>query len=266
MRPAKRLDAPNLMRQAKSVKISFRKIKLLKKRVVASLSGRRNVHFLHVRKAGGTALKHVLGPHQVTPTCMLYLHQHRISLKHVPRGHQVMFVTRDPVARYVSGFDSRLRQGAPSRHAPWRGDEEWAFSQFPDPNSLALALDPAHPAHQNALRAMHGITHIRYGYWDWFGDEAALEARREDILFIGRLETFNADFEELKKPLGLPENLTLPSDPKRANRNQSSDTPALEPEAVKWIRHWYRRDYDFLDFCAQWRDEQQGPVAKSALG
>ena len=70
-------------------------------------------------------------------------------------------VTRDPVARYVSGFDSRLRQGAPSRHAPWRGDEEWAFSQFPDPNSLALALNPEHPAHQNALRAMHGITHIQ---------------------------------------------------------------------------------------------------------
>lgn len=249
------------------MKISFRKVGILKKRLVASLSGRKSVHFLHIRKAGGTALKHVLGPHQVTPTCMLYLHQHRIALRHIPKGQHVMFVTRDPVSRYVSGFYSRLRQGAPSRHAPWRGDEEWAFSRFPEANSLALALDPEHPDHEMAVRAMRAITHIHFGYWDWFGDEAALEARRDDILFIGRLESFNADFESLKIPLGLPADLVLPNDPKKANRSDSDSqkAPPLEAEAVKWIQHWYRRDYDFLDFCARWREEQEGPVAKAAL-
>lgn len=262
----KQLDVLLRMSQARHVKISFRKIKILKKKLIACLSGRRSIHFLHVRKAGGTALKHVLKPYEFTPTCVLYLHQHRITLRDIPRGQKVMFVTRDPVARYVSGFDSRLRQGAPSRHAPWRGDEEWAFSRFPDANALALALNPDHPAHVDALRAMRGITHIRYGYWDWFGDEAALRARWDDIFFIGRLESFNADFEFLKKPLGLPEDLSLPNDSKRANRNRSSNTPALESEAEKWVRHWYRRDYDFLELCDRWRDEQGGPMAKSALG
>lgn len=249
------------------MKISLRKIKTLKKRVIASLSGRKNVHFLHVRKAGGTALKNAVAQHQLTPTCMLYLHQHRIALRHIPKGHQVMFVTRDPVSRYISGFGSRLRQGAPSRHAPWRGDEEWAFSQFPDPNELALALNPGHPYHDNALRAMDAITHIKYSYWDWFGDEAQLAARRDDILFIGRLESFNQDFELLKKPLGLPESLSLPGDSKRANRSSSSsnDSTALEPEALQWIKNWYRRDYDFLEFCDRWREEQNGPVLRSSL-
>lgn len=265
--PAKRLDAPMPMPLAKPMKISFRQINFLRDRVIARLSGRKNVHFLHLRKTGGTALKSALSGYSVTPRCMLYFHPHRITLRHIPRGHQVMFVTRDPVSRYVSGFFSRLRQGAPSHHVPWRGDEEWAFSQFLDPNALALALDPDHPAHAKAVRAMQAISHIRFGYWDWFGDEAALAARRDEILFIGRLENFTADFELLKKPLGLPADLALPHDPKLANRDSANrgDTSPLEPEAVKWIKNWYRRDYDFLDFCAQWRDEQQGPVMRSAL-
>lgn len=250
------------MRQAKPVKISFGKINTLKKRVIARLSGRRNVHFLHLRKTGGTALKHALTPHQVTPGHMLYFHPHRITLRQIPLGDQILFVTRDPVSRYVSGFLSRLRQGAPSHDVPWRGDEEWAFSRFPSPNALALALNPRHPAHDDARRAMHAISHIRFGYWEWFGDEAALEARQDDILFIGRLENFAADFEALKKPLGLPPTLLLPADARGSNR--SSSAPSLEPEAVEWVQRWYARDYDFLDFCEDWRAAQQGPVAKSA--
>jgi hypothetical protein len=254
------------MRQAKPVKISFGKINTLRKRVLAGLSGRRNVHFLHLRKTGGTALKHALAPHQVTPSHVLYFHPHRITLGRIPSGHRIMFVTRDPVSRYVSGFSSRLRQGAPSHDVPWRGDEEWAFSRFPTPNELALALDPRHPAHDDARRAMHAISHIRYGYWEWFGDEAALEARRDDILFIGRMENFAADFEALKEPLGLPPALSLPDDARGSNRSRSPDreSPGLEPEAVERIKHWYARDYDFLDFCENWRAAQQGPVAKSA--
>lgn len=254
------------MGQARPVKISFGKITTLKKRVIAGLTGRRNVHFLHLRKTGGTALKHALTPYQVRPSHMLYFHPHRITLRQIPNGHQIMFVTRDPVSRFVSGFLSRLRQGAPSHDVPWRGDEAWAFSQFPTPNELALALDHRHPAHENAKRAMLGISHIRYGYWEWFGDEAALEARRNDILFIGRMENFEADFQALKGPLGLPAGLTLPGDAKGANRSVYAPhaSPALATEAVKWIQDWYRRDYDFLDFCDRWRAEQSGPVAKSA--
>jgi Sulfotransferase family len=254
------------MPQSRPVKISFGKINTLRKRVIARLSGRRNVHLLHLRKTGGTALKHALAPHQILPGHVLYFHPHRIKLEHIPGGDRIMFVTRDPVSRYVSGFLSRLRQGAPSHDVPWRGDEEWAFSQFPTPNALALALDPQHPAHENARRAMNAISHIRYGYWEWFGDEAALEARQEDILFIGRLEHFAADFEALGKSLNLPPNVSLPADAKGANRSQSSSekTPILELAAVEWIKHWYARDYDFLDFCENWRAAQGGPVARSA--
>lgn len=243
--------------------LSFRKLGRLKKRILAAYTGRENIHFLHLRKTGGTTLKTVLGPHQVTPKCVLYLHPHRVALKHIPQGHRLMFVTRDPVSRYISGFGSRLRKGAPAHHVPWSAAEELAFSRFPDPNSLALALDPAHPAHVDAVHAMRTISHLQCSYWDWFGNETELAAREDAILFIGRVESFDADFELLKEPLGLPPELALPMDSISTNRNSQSDRPLpLEPAAIKQIKTWYHRDYDFLEICEKWRESHGGPVAK----
>jgi hypothetical protein len=237
----------------------------LKKRLIARYSGRTNVHLLHIRKTGGTALKQVFNEHPITPKCVLHHHPHRFTLRHVPSGHWLMFVTRDPVSRYISGFGSRLRQGAPAGHVPWTADEALAFSRFSDPNSLALALDPSHPMHTEALHAMGSISHIRYTHWDWFENEDAFTAGQDRIFFIGRTETLDADFEELKKPLGLPPGLTLAQDPKGANRGSqpASQAPVLETAAVEWLKSWYRRDYDFLDLCDRWRARQGGPVAKS---
>ncbi len=243
--------------------LSFRTLDSYRKRIVAACSGRENVHFLHIRKAGGTTLKNVLGPWQMTPKCVLHLHPHRYTLAHVPRGHRVMFVTRDPVSRFVSGFGGRKRKGAPAHHVEWSADEARAFSLFADANSLALALDPAHPAHADAVKAMRSITHLQVSYWDWFIDEELLAAREDAILFIGRIESFDDDFEQLKDPLGLPRDLSLPRDPKSTNSGSSSTggAPPLEPEAVELVRNWYRRDYDFLEICNRWRERHGGAVA-----
>lgn len=246
--------------------LSFRKLERVRKRILAACTGRANVHFLHLRKTGGTTLKSVLGAYQITPECVLYLHPHRVTLRHIPKGHRVMFVTRDPVSRFVSGFGSRLRQGAPAHHVPWSADEELAFSRFPNPNSLALALDPTHPMHAAAVHAMRTISHLQCSYWDWFGNEEELAAREDSILFIGRIESFDADFERLKLPLGLPPELMLPKDSKSTNRSSPdvSQRPPLEPAAVEQVKNWYRRDYDFLAICEKWRERQGGPVAKRA--
>ena len=243
--------------------MSFRTVESLRKRALARFSGRQNVHFLHLRKTGGTTLKSVLGPYPVTPTSVLHLHPHRFTLAHVPRGHRLMFVTRDPVSRFVSGFSGRLRKGAPAHHVEWSADEELAFARFSDPNSLALALDPAHPSHADAVQAMRTITHLQCSYWDWFVDEKLFAAREKDILFIGRIESFDADFEQLKEPLGLPADLALPKDPKATNQGFSATRrpPPLEPAAVGLVKDWYRRDYEFLELCGKWRDRQGGPVA-----
>lgn len=245
--------------------ISFRRLESFRKRVLAGVTGRQNVHFLHLRKTGGTTLKSALGPQQITPKVVLHLHPHRFTLAHVPRGHRFMFVTRDPVSRFVSGFGGRQRKGAPSHHVEWSPGEALAFSRFSNANSLALALDPAHPSHAEAVQAMKSISHLQCSYWDWFINEKLFAERNSDIIFIGRIESFDADFELLKEPLGLPNELELPKDPKATNRgsSDSGNRPALEPAAVEWVRKWYRRDEVFLQLCAAWRERHGGPVASS---
>lgn len=242
------------------MKISFRKIEYFRKRLQARWSGRECLHFLHISKTGGTAFKHALKGHELAPRWRLFLQPHRIQLRDLPRDHRILFVTRDPVTRFVSSFHSRLRQGLPSRLAPWREGEEIAFQRFPDPNSLALALDPAHPQHAEAREAMHRIRHIN-SYWDWFGDEKQLRQRWRDLLFIGRIESFTDDFEKLKTRLELPADVALPGDEKRANRSETR--PSLDPDAEALVRNWYRKDYEFLDLCAEWREQQDGAVAKA---
>jgi hypothetical protein len=243
--------------------ISFRGLNRLGKMALAAVTGRTNVHFLHIRKTGGTTIKHVLIDHQVLARHVLHLHPHRVRLADIPRGHKVMFVVRDPVTRFVSGFGSRLRQGAPAHHVPWTADEARAFAQFKDPESLALALDATHPDHAAALHAMASITHIRASYWDWFSNEALLAEREDQIFFIGRIETFAADFAALKPALALPDSLVLPEDAKSTNRSAGvpGTSSRLGEEAVRQIHAWYQRDYDFLAFCDRWRQRHGGAVA-----
>lgn len=239
---------------------SFRGLTRLGKFILAAATGRTNLHFLHIRKAGGTAIKTVLADQQTLPHHVLHLHPHRVRMADIPDRHKVMFMVRDPVTRFVSGFNSRLRQGAPAHHVPWTHAEAEAFARFREAEALALALDPAHPEHAAALQAMASISHIRASYWDWFGDESQLAGRENQIFFIGRIESFAEDFAALKTALGLPEGLTLPEDAKATNRSGGGDSSRLSEEAVRLIRNWYRRDYDFLDYCSAWRARHGGPV------
>ena len=101
---------------------------------------KRVLHFLHVRKTGGTAIKYALKPCLVTSGHYIVLHGHRFTLREVPKGDQAIFCLRNPISRFVSGFYSRLRQGQPRNLVPWTPDEKASFSRFDTPNRLALAL------------------------------------------------------------------------------------------------------------------------------
>ncbi|MCP3675876.1 MAG: hypothetical protein GY829_15615 [Gammaproteobacteria bacterium] len=82
------------------------------------LSGREIIHLLHIRKTAGSALKKALLNDLISARYKIELHQHSFRLCDVPPGDKVIFVTRDPVSRYVSGFYSRQRMGKPRYHIP----------------------------------------------------------------------------------------------------------------------------------------------------
>ena len=199
-------------------------------------------HFLHIGKTGGTAVRAALAPFETTHR--LCLHGHGFTLRDVPRDETAFFFLRDPASRFVSAFNSRLRQGRPRWDRPWSAEEQWAFQRFGTPNDLAEALGSG-----EADRAMAGIRHVNAGYADWL--VSAPYALSRNLAFVGRQERLDADFEVLKAALGLPD-LELPTDPVARHATPAGLSTHLSKEGRERLRAWYAPDYVLLEvLCPQ---------------
>ena len=215
------------------------------------LRGRRSVHVLHVGKTGGTAVRLALATHRRAGRFDLQLQWHDVTLKDIPRGDYVVFFLRDPVSRFASGFDNQRRGATPYYTHVWSEADRAVFDRFKTEAELALALGSGDAETRGAAEAaMREIDHVRTSYWDWFGDEAYFRSRLDDILFVGFQETLSADFDELKRRLGLPDDVALPVDDRRAQRRPTKPEP-LPPEAVALLRDWYATDYAFIRLCEE---------------
>lgn len=241
-----------------------------------TLLRRQQVHMLHIGKTGGTALKATFRQNadRVLVTysrnkrtvkasfrrpaaereLVLRLHPHSYTLRDVPVGEKVFFFLRDPVSRFVSGFNSRLRQGQPRHQKRWTSNEAEAFAHFDTPNALgrALASEDAN-TRIAAEAAMRGITHVQSSLWDWFHDPEYFEQRINDVLFVGFQETLNDDFETLKSILNLPQHARLPADDVTSHRTPQGLDRKLDDVAQQALRRWYARDYEFLKLCRSLR-------------
>lgn len=209
------------------------------------------LHVLHVGKTGGTALNHVLVEHAATARYRLVFGGHTLAVADVPIGERFMFFIRDPLSRFVSAFNSRLREGRPRYHYPWRDEEKVAFSSFQTPNELAAALSADDSSlRKQAEAAMHGIGHLNTGYSFWFGDESAFAARVTDLFFIGFQERLDDDFETLKQRLGLPPEAELPRGDAAHQAPAGLDTQ-LGDTARANLERWYARDIAFVQRCRE---------------
>jgi len=218
--------------------------------IVTRKEERQRVHFLHIRKTGGTALKEALKTCRETANYHLKLHEHGFTLRDVPAGEKMIFTLRDPATRFVSGFYSRLREGRPRYDFPWNQHEKIAFSIFQTPNDLATALSSFDTKHREAaIRAMHGIRHINSSYWNWLGSYKCLMSRYQDILFIGFQENLDDDFNCLKVILSLDPAIRLPEDDIMAHRTPPGLATHLNNEARKNLSNWYKLDYQCYQCC-----------------
>jgi hypothetical protein len=203
------------------------------------------LHFLHIGKTGGTAMKHVL--RDVHPTqYRVLLHPHRVRLTDVPAGDKAVLVVRDPVGRFVSGFNSRKRRGGPAHPREWRPAEEAAFERFPTAESLALGLVSDDPTEAAAAReAVDAIPHLRVHQVAWVGDLDTLRSRQDDLLMVGRQWALAEDFGRLADLIGLPTR-ELPTGETASNRTPGGFSATLSDEAMAAVREWYADDYAFL--------------------
>lgn len=216
--------------------------------------GKQVLHFLHVGKTGGTAIKHALKDYRVTSRHAIVLHGHRFTFGEVPKGDKVIFCLRSPASRFVSGFYSRQRQGQPRYFVRWTPDEKIAFAEFQTPNGLALALSSADDGERlRAETAMRGISHVKSRYTQWLGSERYLLSRLPDIFFIGFQETLTEDFETLKSKLGVPSHVSLPTDDITAHRNPEYLDKKLSEQAMENLKRWYADDFTLFALCQRIR-------------
>lgn len=221
-------------------------------RARALLGRKPRAHLLHPGKTGGTAIKAALGPVRTAGRYEIRLHEHRTTLLDIPRGEKVFFVVRDPVERYVSAFNSRLRQGRPRYHIPWTDEERRAFERFPAPDDLACALsDDDAETRAQACVAISSIQHVRDSYWRWFIHGQLFGRRSDDLLLVMWLPDLTDGFPRLRSLLDLPDTVTLPRDDAGSHRSPSSASTQLSELGKANIQWWHARDYGFIETCAQ---------------
>jgi Sulfotransferase family len=210
------------------------------------------VSVLHIGKTAGTALFTALKEHNEKSEKKLMLHGHSYSLKMLWKKapkRNVVFGVREPISRYISAFNSRLREGLPRHHTPWSNAERVAFSMFKTPNELAEALSAGDATRKAAAElSMWAIKHVNKPLAAYLGGVEYLKKHNDKIKFVYLTETFDKDFEVMRDILKLGDVL-LPTDEVSAHRMPSEMSTALSEAARDNLRRWYEQDLQVYEYC-----------------
>jgi hypothetical protein len=212
------------------------------------------VHILHVSKTGGTAVRDAVraerqagGGRLLSPWGPIRIHPHGFRLRHVPKGDVAILTLRDPISRFLSGFCSRQRKGAPRHLREWSDAERLSFEWFSTPQELADALaEPPGTARHRAEFAMNSIAHLRRRLIAWTGRPAYLLRHLDKVLYVARQETLDDDWERLQELLELPREVVLPHDFVAAHKTIYPYDLALSDMGTAALREWYAEDYEVL--------------------
>lgn len=215
---------------------------------------------LHIGKTGGTAANAVIKANNklgVGETVNCY--KHKVGLRDVHDANmceRLMFFIREPVARYISAFNSRLRMGYPRHHGEWSPREEVAFEHFKTPNQLAEALSSDDDERRElALGSMLGIRHLRRAYEHYLDSVDLLEKEKDRIYFIAATETFSADFDMMRAFLGVSPEIELPTDDYGAHRTPDGFEKTVSELGRKNVQEYYKIDYEIYNWCVKRREE-----------
>jgi hypothetical protein len=226
------------------------------------------VHFIHVGKCGGTALRFAVrqaqeeagpiespwGPVSAEPG-------HKVTLADVPDGDKAVLAFRDPLSRFVSGFYSRLRKGRPRHFREWSDAERKAFGWFQTPEELADALGDGWRQRRRAEHAMRSIRQLRRPMTQWAGQPAFFRENLDKVLYVARQETLDEDWARLKELLDIPRDVLLPKDDRGAHRTSYPRDTAIGERGREAIARWYAEDYELIEIADSLRDGRYGPSA-----
>jgi hypothetical protein len=225
------------------------------------------VHLLHVSKAGGTSLRAAIleaqelaGGELVSPWGPVWTHRgHAFGLQDVAPDDKAIFALRDPISRFVSGFFSRQRKGAPRHFREWSEAERQAFAWFSSPEELADALaDSNRKARERAEFAMDSIRQLKRPLTKWTGSPRYLRKHLDQVIYIARQETLDEDWERIKELLDLPRSVMLPQDDTAAHRTAYPREIVISERGRAALRKWYAPDLKVLEIAEEVRRSEAG--------
>jgi len=150
---------------------------------------------------------------------------HETRLEELPLWPPIITIVRDPVARWISGYDMVTRQ---KRHVP-------EFDRWPTAD--AIALDPEGRAWLGSYWGRVFDPQVR-----WLRSARYAERR---CWYIAHTETLDADFETMREALGAIE-CVMPIKAALRNANQA-DKSVLSPAAQAAIREHYAADCELME-------------------
>lgn len=205
---------------------------------------------LHVGKTGGTSLRGAISKMQVEGIDLpLVKLPHDVLLQDVNRvapEAKIGFVYRDPMERFVSAFDCRLRNGRPEYEVLWASGEAAAFLYFQTANDLAEALSSSDQRLRSAAAfSMRAILHVRKGYEYCFGSLEELEANKDRIFFMCDLKDLDERVYGCFSPFNISTD-TVDLYLKRRNKGSANKTP-LSDLAQRNLREHWRTEFLFYE-------------------
>jgi hypothetical protein len=180
--------------------------------------------------------------------CTLTLHPHHTFLPEVlqnPRN-KVAFFLREPLARFVSGFNHRQMDVPTRRKNARNAKEARILRNFASANDLAEALTSTDERTQDrAYYAMETEMHARLHYTDWLVGVDYLHSRMHRIAFIGFQESFGEDVRRFFEILGVQRELDIPHE----RRTPETAPRELSELAQRNLRNWYAGDIAIFNYA-----------------
>jgi hypothetical protein len=212
----------------------------------------RTTVFLHIGKTGGTFFKS-LEKLDTSKKTDLFLGDHSDTListiKKFGQTRKLAFFFRPPEDRFVSGFNSRLRQGRPTYNVVWTAAEAAAFSFFNTPNGLAEALFSKDEHRKSAARfAMASIFHLKHNYSHFLhsADAVRYEAAMKNIVVCCETNQIDKKMSNILDKMGI----SL-GNKANSNRNSSprSSATELSQKAKENLKRFWACEYEIYEAC-----------------
>ena len=221
-----------------------------------------SLHFIHIAKTGGTSLEDFLINNNVK------FNSHHLVKPQVPvdENEKYLILIRNPLKRFVSTFNyyfslinqdlSKISSNITIHNclSPYftykKLTKNYYFSSeidsniisFKDANDLAESLTSDNLQIKNKAKNLCNYNHF-LGLGFYLNNGEFIEKYKNNIAWVGKLETINEDIDKLKEILNLDNNLYI----KRLRENKNELSKFLSDKAINNLINFYDNDYKTLD-------------------